>query len=61
MGYEGVKLLSFFTESQLFSPKTTLEKLWRQKTVVQVELDNQMREQTWKNSKEVDNLEKVPM
>lgn len=48
-------------ESQHFSPKTTLEKLWRQKTVVQVELDNQRREQTWKNSKEVDNLEKVPM
>ncbi|CAO3607884.1 unnamed protein product [Mucor hiemalis] len=48
-------------ESQQFSPKTTLEKLWRQKTVVQVELDNQMREQLSKNSKEMDNLEKVPM
>ncbi|KAL9538702.1 hypothetical protein MBANPS3_010739 [Mucor bainieri] len=31
-------------ESQHFSPQTALEKLWRQKTVVQVELDNQKRQ-----------------
>lgn len=48
-------------ESQQFSPKTTLEKLWRQKTVVQVELDSQIRKEMLTHQKEVDNLEKVLM
>ncbi|KAI7899858.1 CTLH/CRA C-terminal to lish motif domain-containing protein [Cokeromyces recurvatus] len=48
-------------ESQNFSSQTTLEKLWRQKTVTQVELDNQKRKESSQEQKETENTEKVPM
>jgi hypothetical protein len=48
-------------ESQQFSAQTALEKLWRQKIAVQVELDNQKRQESSKDQKEAENLEKVPM
>ncbi|KAG2210422.1 hypothetical protein INT46_004048 [Mucor plumbeus] len=47
-------------ESQHFSPQTTLEKIWRQKTAIQVELDNQKRKESSQNQQESENT-KIPM
>lgn len=49
-----------FQESQHFSPQTTLEKIWRQKTAIQVELDNQKRKESSQNQQESENT-KIPM
>ncbi|GAN06815.1 hypothetical protein MAM1_0136d06305 [Mucor ambiguus] len=42
-------------ESQHFSPQTALEKLWRQKTAIQVELDNQKRQSSARDQQESEN------
>ncbi|CEP17849.1 hypothetical protein [Parasitella parasitica] len=42
-------------ESQHFSPQTSLEKLWRQKTAIQVELDIQKRNELPHNQQEFEN------
>lgn len=47
-------------ESQHFSPRTTLEKVWRQKAAIQVELDNQNRQESLQNQNESENT-KVAM
>ncbi|OAD05555.1 hypothetical protein MUCCIDRAFT_109424 [Mucor lusitanicus CBS 277.49] len=47
-------------ESQHFSPQTALEKLWRQKTAIQVELDNQKRQASSQDQQELENT-KTPM
>ncbi|CAO3618402.1 unnamed protein product [Mucor fragilis] len=47
-------------ESQHFSPQTALEKLWRQKTAIQVELDNQKRQASSRDQQKSENI-KTPM
>ncbi|KAI8967439.1 CTLH/CRA C-terminal to lish motif domain-containing protein [Mycotypha africana] len=48
-------------ESQQLPSQTALEKLWRQKSVIQVELDSQTRIECLKNVKEQGNSDKMPM
>ncbi|KAL7313236.1 hypothetical protein PS15m_007006 [Mucor circinelloides] len=47
-------------ESQHFSPQTALEKLWRQKIAIQVELDNQKRQSSSRDQQQSENT-KTPM
>jgi hypothetical protein len=54
-------LTHYFIESEHFSPQTALEKVWRQKAAIQVELDNQKRRESLQNQKEYENTEKVAM
>lgn len=55
-----VILIQKSIESQHFSPQTALEKLWRQKIAIQVELDNQKRQASSRDQQESENT-KIPM
>ncbi|KAI8071126.1 CTLH/CRA C-terminal to lish motif domain-containing protein [Gilbertella persicaria] len=46
------KVNKVILESRQFSSCTSLEKLWRQKIIVQVELDNQRRQESFKKATE---------